>query len=392
MPARARCPTVLLLIDQSASRWSSQEDFCLAMVKMARSSGAGCVVAYSSPPAPLVHDRLQAAGAVLEVLDQVELGLLRFCRAARRLCDRHGVELVHLLHYPASTPLTLWLPLFVPAAVVLTEYPSGYGRRRARLKQMVFEAFNRVMNAGIIRLVAPSAFVVNRLVQTRGIAPGRVECILNGVDLDRFRPRDRAAVRRTLGLPDDVPVVLTAANLLPLKAVDILIRAFQRMVAKHPEALLLIAGEGSERGNLERLARELGVADRTRFLGQRDDIEHLLAASTVFCCPSVWGESFGWVNAEAMACGIPVVSTDTGAIPEVVVHGECGLLVPPRDAEAMATALLSLADSPSLGVAMGQAGRKRVDACFDLRRNVEAHRDLYERVTGARRGPAPRGQ
>ncbi len=373
---------VLLLIDQMGNRWSSQEDFCLAMAEEVRRRGGQCVVAYSSHAAPHVQARLLAGGAILEIVNTAKQSLIPVCFGVRRLCAKYRIGVIHLFHYPPSTPLTACLPMVVPAAVVMTDFTSGIAKGRTGVERLAFHAYNRTMTAGIARFVAPSEYVRTRLIESRGIAPRIIECVLNGVDLERFHPADPAVARSALGIPLDVPVILTASNLLPPKAVDVLIRAFGRVAATHPEAVLVIAGDGPERTTLERLAAEANVATRTRFLGQRDDVHALLPAATVFCCPSIWGESFGWVNAEAMACGVPVISTRSGAIPEVVAHGECGLLVPPRDSEAMADALLAVLGSREQRAAMATAGRARAETRFALGRTIAEHLSLYERAAG----------
>jgi len=375
------CPNVLLLVDQRASRWSSQEDFCLGIANEIRARGAECVIAYSSPPAPEVEEALTAAGAALHVARRSDSSLLGFCHKVRALCQRHSVAVVHLRHYPPSTSLAAVLPLIVPCPVVLTDDTSGAGVPKPRPKRIAFRAFNRLMNCGVFRVIAPSRFVQERLITYRGIPRCKVVCIPNAVDLARCRRRDPARVRADLGLSDEQLMILTAGNLIPPKGVGVLIRAFAVVCETDPSAVLVIAGDGPERAKLEGLAEQLGVPNRTRFLGERSDMPDLLSASAIFCCPSIWAEAFGWVNAEAMACEVPVVSTTTGAIPEIVEHGEMGLLVPPRDPDAMAGAIIELLASPERRKAMGEAGRRRAENLFDLCQAIQSHVALYAAAT-----------
>jgi glycosyltransferase involved in cell wall biosynthesis len=233
------------------------------------------------------------------------------------------------------------------------------------------------MNCAVFRMIAPSHFVRERLVRHRGIPARKVVRIPNAVDLVRCRRSDPARGRADLGLSNGQRVILTAGNLIPPKGVDILIRAFAVVCEADPNAVLVIVGDGPERAKLEGLAEQVGVSRRTRFLGERSDVPVLLSASVLFCCPSVWGEAFGWVNAEAMACEVPIVSTTTGAIPEIVEHGKTGLLVPPGDPDAMADAICELLASPERREVMGKAGRRRAEQMFDLRRTIERHIELY---------------
>ncbi|MFH1732966.1 MAG: glycosyltransferase family 4 protein [Planctomycetota bacterium] len=379
------CPNVLLLLDQSGSRWSSQEDFCICLSRTLRSSGARCVVVYSSQPTAAAEKALTDAGAVLDVACQHKMSLPRFCWKIRGLCRRHKIGVTHLQHYVPSSRLIAALALSLPCPIIVGDCTGGEGKPRPPLSRRLFHAFNRLMNASIAGIVAPSRFVRERLIRSRGIAERKAWCIPNGVDLERFHRRGPPGVREELGLSSAQHMILTAGNLLPLKAVDVLLTAFVRVLEEHPDSVLVIAGDGPERGRLERLAEELGVSGRTTFLGQRSDVPHLLSAAAIFCCPSVWAEAFGWVNAEAMACEVPVVSTTAGAIPEVVEHGETGLLVPPGDPDAMAAAIIELLASPERRKAMGEAGRRRAEKLFDLRQVVPRYVALYADVAAGRR-------
>lgn len=373
---------VLLLIDQSGSRWSSQEDICLRMTEALRERAGLCVAAYSSQPSDLVCSRLAKAGGVIHVASSGGR-LVQFCLDVRSLCQRYDISIVHLMHYPPSTSLTLTLPLFLDAGVVISDWSGGAGVPKSPMKQALFRLFNRVMNCGICHFIAPSQFVHNRLVLFRGISAKKVTLIPNGVDLDRFSLAEntsREAAQQRIALKPGSILILVACNLYPLKAVDVLLRSFVIVKKKLTTAVLAIAGDGPERENLELLADNLGVQDSVLFLGQRNDMPELLAAADVFCCPSIWGESFGWVNAEAMACGVPVVAAASGAVPEVVAHEKTGLLVHPGDEESMADALLKVLTYQKMRAAMGGGGRRRVEVLFDLARNVKEHLALYERV------------
>jgi len=375
---------VLLLMDQSASCWSSQEDFCICLSRTLCSSGARCVVVYSSRPTGAVEEALTEAGAVLDVACQHDMSLLRFCRKIRALCRQHKIDVLHSRHYVASSRLITALSLFLHCPIIVGDCAGGEGRARAPLSRTLFHAFNRLMNMPVAGIVAPSRFVRERLIRSRGIAERKVWYIPDGIDLERFQSRDPSRIRAELSLSSAQEMILTAVNLMPLKAVDVLLTAFARVLEEHPDSVLVIAGDGPERGRLERFAEELGVSSNTRFLGRRSDVPDLLLASAIFCCPSVWGEASGFANVEAMACEVPVVSTTAGAISEVVEHGETGLLVPPRDSDAMAAAITELLASPERREATGEAGRRRAEKLFDLRQVVQRYVALYADVAAGR--------
>ena len=149
---------------------------------------------------------------------------------------------------------------------------------------------------------------------------------------------------------------------------------------------LLLVGDdpfGAGRTKAEAIARELALGERAVFAGIRRDVPQLLAASDAFVMPSLW-EGLGLVFLEAMATGLPVLSTRVSAVPEVVVEGETGLLVPPSDAGALAAAMRAIASDAALRARLGSAGRARVRERFGLDRMVDETLAVYAEVASGR--------
>jgi len=166
-----------------------------------------------------------------------------------------------------------------------------------------------------------------------------------------------------------------------------LLRAFAQL--DRSGSALWVAGEGSLRADLESLSRSLHLADRVRFLGQRGDIPALMNAADAFVLSSAW-EGFGLVIAEALACKLPVVVTDSGGPREVVDNGRVGFLVPPRDPDALAQAMVRLMDLPEAERRrMGELGREYVEANYSLDRVVDQWEALYTELL-ERNGIRPR--
>jgi glycosyltransferase involved in cell wall biosynthesis len=194
----------------------------------------------------------------------------------------------------------------------------------------------------------------------------------------------RARLREELGLPSDALLIALVGRLEDQKGVDLLVRAVPTVVAQVPRAHVLVVGDGTRRAEAEALAAELGVADRVHFTGWRHDLADVMRAVEVLALPSRW-EAFGIVNLEAMAAAKPVVGFAVEGIPEVVVHGETGLLSPAGDVDALARDLVRVLTDPSLAVRLGEAGRRRFVEHFTPERMAQAHVELYERLVTAGR-------
>lgn len=213
--------------------------------------------------------------------------------------------------------------------------------------------------------VCVSEDAARRTIQ-HGVSANRVRTIWNGIDIDHF-----AFVGPSLRGP-----IVTVARLSPEKGIDQLIRAAALAIRETPVLRVEIAGDGPCRADLQCLARQLGVAEHVRFLGQVQDVAGLLARASVFVLPSV-SEGVSLTLLEAMARGLPVVATRVGGNVEVVVEGRTGNLVPAQDARALADAMQRLWLNPELARDMGMEGRRRVEQYFDIRRVVADYEALY---------------
>jgi glycosyltransferase involved in cell wall biosynthesis len=203
--------------------------------------------------------------------------------------------------------------------------------------------------------------------------------IYNGVDTARFDSR-QAPSRSELGLREGVLVIGTVCRLVePTKGLRILLEAVAqlRKQASSPGCQLLIVGEGPAYGNLREQSERLGIAPWVVFAGVRRDIPALLPLLDVFVLPSLY-EGFGIAILEAMAAGRPVIATETGGIPEVVIHRETGLLVPPGNPEALTDAIQWVLSHPEDAKTLGARGRERACKHFSIEAVVRQHEALYE--------------
>ena len=173
--------------------------------------------------------------------------------------------------------------------------------------------------------------------------------------------------------------IIAVGGLYPVKGFGLLLRAMRRIADESPEAALVLVGEGPLRQTLEEEAASLGLRDRIRFLGSlsQGELAKLYRSARVMVVPSL-SEGLSRVVWEAMASGLPVVASNVGGIPDLVVEGKTGFLVPARDEEALGERILWLLEHPEKAVAMGATGRKAVQSRFSTERYVEGYRALFE--------------
>lgn len=201
-----------------------------------------------------------------------------------------------------------------------------------------------------------------------------IHVIPNFVDLQRFDSRPGNESARLA--PRGERVCLHVSNFRPVKRVLDLVRAFKIVCDNDDRSRLVLVGEGPDRPGAHALAVDLGIGNRVDFRGPQDDVEKVLPSADVFVLPSEY-ESFGLAALEAMACGVPVVASKTGGLPEVVEDGVTGVLCGVGDVDALAKAMSDLLTNKPRAIAMGRASRRRAEDLFSLGQVLPAYEDLY---------------
>jgi sugar transferase (PEP-CTERM/EpsH1 system associated) len=212
-----------------------------------------------------------------------------------------------------------------------------------------------------------------RLCRSDGIDQHIVRTIPNGIDLDQF----------TFVGPDAAGPAVFVGRLTAEKDVGTLLRAVAHLAVDRPAFRLAVAGSGPCEAELKDLAATLRITGSVEFLGEVRDVPALLGRASLFVLPSIT-EGMPLTVLEAMACGLPVIATSVGGTPEAVKHGLTGLLVASGDVRAMADALLRVHSNADAARAMGQAGRERAEALFDVRQMVQRYETTYRVILECR--------
>jgi len=327
-------------------------------------------VASLMPPKAYVED-LEAAGIPVFSLNirrklPDPRPVLRLARIIRKW--QPDVVHSHMVHANLLARIVRFLAP-IPVLICSARSIDEGGRFREvlyRLTDPLCDLTTQVSQAGLERYVRMGA-----------VPRHKIRYIPNGVDTERFKPNleDRLKFRKELGV--DGFVWLAVGRFDPPKDYPTMLQAFARVVHKHSNTILLIAGDGPLRKTMENLARELGIEKRTKFLGIRRDIPQLMNAADAYVMSSSW-EGMPNVLLEASATGLPIVATDVGGNREIVLDGVTGFLVPPRNPEALARTMLRIMDlSDEERKEMGKRARKHIEVKFNLDRVVDLWEILY---------------
>lgn len=354
--------------------WGGQEIRILS--EMAGMMARGHRMLLLCPAEARIHDEARRRGVPVEALAigrRRVSGLLGLRRRLRELAP----DLV-VTHSSTDSWLAALATRFWRAAppLVRVRHISAPVGRNAPTRWLYSRAAAHVVTTG--------ERLREDLVRDLGLPADHATSVPTGIDLLRFAPGDRSAARRALGLPEAGFIVGIAATLRSWKGHRYLLDAWAAM-ARAPADRLLVVGDGPGRDNLQRQAAELGIADGVVMPGNQADVAPWLVAMDVFVLPSYANEGVPQAIMQAMATGLPVVSTPVGSIPEVVGDGRTGLLVAPRDVAALHAALQRLAGDAELRARLGAAALAQARERFADGRMLDAMEGIFRRVLAAPR-------
>lgn len=294
------------------------------------------------------------------------------------VAERYNLDLIHA-HYAVPHATSAWMAKEMTKDKNLCIVTTLHGTDITLVGQdpsyQSITAFSIQKSDG---LTAVSEYLRRETVEHFDVAPERIEVIPNFVDLAEYK-RDVHPCHRSRLSKSGEKIVMHISNFRPIKRVDDAVRVFARIARALPARLVLI-GDGPERGRVQQTAEDEGIADRVLFLGKQESVAEILACADLFLLPSAT-ESFGLVALEAMSCGVPVVATRVGGLPEVIPEGEAGFLADVGDVDTMAEQGIRILKDPQAWGRMSDAARAAAEE-YSTARVVPMYEDYYRKVLG----------
>jgi glycosyltransferase involved in cell wall biosynthesis len=355
----------------TARTWRGGQNQVLLTVLGLRERGHRAVLL--AHPEGELHRRAREGPDLVALAPRTEVDLSSAWKLSR-LIRRWEPEVVHA-HDPHAVAMAgLALSFGAP-----TPAPRLLASRRVDF-HLQSHSFSKWKYRQVDLFIAASD-AIRQVLEHDGIPGSRITVVHDGIDVEKIARLPTLDLHAELWLPHGVPAVVTVGALVGHKGHKHLVEAMPTVLRAMPDAHLVIFGEGELRPELERQIKGLHVEKHVLLPGFREDVLQLVKSADLFVMSSVT-EGLGSTVLDAMAMGLAVVATTAGGIPEAVVDGETGLLVPPGEPEALASAILALLENGDRRLAMGAAGRIRVAESFGLDRLLEGTLDAYQRVQG----------
>lgn len=374
--------TVVSVISLEPIRIGGLEVYARELSNQLAARGWKSVICFETTPPGPVRDFLRLPNTELELLPRGQQANGRGALELAAILRRHRPRILHLQFTPLLSLYAWVAQLHSVEKVFFTDQasrPAGYRISRARWWK---RAIARLMNRPFTGVIGISDYVCRCLAGSGYVPTAKIHRIYNATEpaSDRTGSADRGqAFRARYGIPASRVLIVQVSWIIPEKGIMDLLEAARIALALAPDLHFAIVGEGGYRADFTRKACEMGIADHLTWTGLLDDpgTAGVFPAADIVCQMSRWEEAFGYVIAEAMVQGKPLVATRVGGIPELVREGETGFLVDPGDTAAMADRILRLARDPGLRSCLGEAGRNLAEAEFNIRKNVAALINLY---------------
>lgn len=367
-------PTLVSIFGVEPRRIGGTETFARELSLQLGERGWTSVLCFLSEPTEEVRRFLDLPNTSLDVYATTKDSSFRTGRNLAALTRANRPEILHL-HFTGFLNFYSWIVrLQSVKKVFFTDHHSrsaGYVPGRAPFWK---RSAARFINRPLTKVISVSNYGYDCMTAFDLLPRNRFQMIYNGVDLSRVKADSQLGIhfRRRYSIPADRAIVTQVSWIIPEKGITDFLETARLVTEQNRNVQFVLVGDGAYREQYMKDAAAMGIEDRVTWTGMVEDPfgEGVFAAADVVCQFSRWEEVFGWMIAEAMAHGKPVVATRVGGIPELITDGESGFLVERGDTAAMSERIVTLLADRKFRARMGQAGRETVTAKFDLRKNV----------------------
>jgi sugar transferase (PEP-CTERM/EpsH1 system associated) len=326
-------------------------------------------------PGGILKHRVEDDVEIIE-LKKIHRHEFSLCFRLRALFRAKDIHIVHTHNWGTCCDGIIGAKLARIPIVIHQEHGTFVDTVGAKKRRIIGE---RIVLRYVDQVITPSEDLKKKMVKILKLPDESIKVILNGVDMKKFSPslEKRKKKRKELNISDDEMVVGTVGRLEPVKNQKMLLEVIPDIVMRFPNVKVLLVGDGVLKKELIDIAETLRIKDKVMFLGVRADVPEILTAIDVFILPSLT-EGISIAILEAMACGLPVIATDVGGNPEIVIHEHTGMLVPLSKPEALSHALKVLLGDVNIRVKYGDNARKMVEEKLSLQKMVREYEEVYE--------------
>lgn len=322
------------------------------------------------------ESKLKAIGVEVKNFDMKSLLDVRIIFSLVRYIKQNGIDIVETAVFPSDVYGRISAKL-AGVPIIISTMHRVEDHKQEPIYRALFFADTLTMSL-TTRLIAVSRAGKRYLVSWHKIQPKKISVIYNGLDADDYKLSiDRDEYKAALGIDRDIPTIVFVGRLVELKGVSFLLKAAASILKDGVSVQFVLAGDGPLKERLIEEARVLGISEHVHFIGFRKDIPKILSITDILVVPSLW-EGLPLTVLEAMFAGKAIIATRVGGIPEAITDGECGILICPRDVNAISDGILRLIKNPEKRKQLGDNAKQKAMQYFGVERMVNEYTNIYD--------------
>jgi len=322
------------------------------------------------------EDKLRNIGVTVKNFDLKTLLDLRIIPRLVRYIKQNNIDIVETAVFPSDVYGRVSARLANVPVIISTMHRVEDHKQETIYRFLPF--VDMLTMALTTRIIAVSGAVKNYLIRRHKIRPEKISVIYNGIDVNKYKSHTNITeFKKQFNLEPSIPIVAFIGRLVKVKGVSYFLEATASVLRSGKKAQFLVVGDGPLKQSLVKQTQKLGIEQHVFFIGFRKDIPKILSLIDILVVPSLW-EGLPLTILETMSAGKPIIAARVGGIPEAIKNGETGILVPPKNPEALSGAINDLLAAPKKRKEMGEKAKQRALQLFDVERMVKEYENLYD--------------